>query len=65
MSLSRQARWQHKQKAAGRCIACGKKAVEGATRCRKHLLSHRERARAAAGCQPYREGGPGRKPILK
>ncbi len=65
MSLSRQARWQQAKRKLGLCITCGKKAVKGSTRCRDHLLSHREQARAAGGYQEWRPGGPGKRPILK
>lgn len=64
MALSRQALWQQRQKAAGKCIACVKDAVKGSTRCRDHLLSHRAEARAAAGCRAWRPGGCGKRPIL-
>lgn len=62
---SRQAAYQARNAAKGRCRLCSRKQVKGSTLCATHLLANRERVRAATQCQPWRQGHCGRPPILK
>lgn len=61
-NVSKQLRWQLKQKALGNCIHCGKKAMEGASLCQSEAIKRRLRARKYAGCRKRKDGGVGRPP---
>lgn len=58
--ISKQLKWQRKQKALGNCITCGKKAIAGLSLCIDHTIYRREYARKRFGCKPKQPGGTGR-----
>jgi hypothetical protein len=49
-TVSRQRRWQIRQRAKGLCILCGEPAVTK-TFCLRHAISARERERQRLGCK--------------
>lgn len=60
----RQVRWQQKRMDEGRCVVCGRSVDVSAVRCRECLLVDRLRARRRTGSEPWREGHPGRPPVV-
>lgn len=62
--MTRQAAWQHKQKAAGRCITCGKPRRHYADRCDIHALWFRRYLRTRNENQPWRLGRVGQPPLI-
>jgi len=58
--ISRQRRWQLKQRKLGRCELCGKKNARGYRMCAVHVIANRLRQRAKHKCNPKKPYGRGR-----
>ncbi len=64
--ISRQRTYQHAHKARGLCLSCSKPRAKGSAEyCEEHLRARRKRAREAAGCKAWVEGGRGRPPLTR
>ena len=63
-TLSRQARWQHRKIAEGKCPLCGNdKGYNLPKCCEVCLAKHRIYARKVKGLKPWIPGGRGRPPL--
>ena len=60
--ISKQVKWQHKQKKLGNCIICGKPANDK-TLCPTHSIKRRLYVRSKHGYSPKQLDKPGR-PLL-
>jgi len=58
--ISRQRRWQLKQRKLKRCVLCGKPAATGYVMCSLHVIKNRLRQRKIHGCKPKRTYHRGR-----
>lgn len=51
LPISRQRKWQLRQRRKKRCTLCPEKAAPGRAFCLKHLVATRERQRKSGGCK--------------
>lgn len=61
MEISRQLKWQRKQKELGNCTTCGKKSAENKHLCADCNIKRREYMRKKFGYNPKQEGKVGRR----
>jgi hypothetical protein len=62
--MTRQQRWAEKQRAAGKCRACGRKRTHYATLCDVCQVASNKARRARSGGKAWRKGTVGRPPLV-